>query len=271
MRVEGREPRVESSALDRPKNPGQLSLLLTALSFLSVIPVRPSAEIDPKALGQSMRYFPLVGLIFGLILAAAAYLVSAFLPLSFLGISLLILLKILDRGMHLDGLADSADGLLGGRTREDILRIMSDSSVGAFGAAAIVLVLLAKYSLFFSLHLNRTAFAVIVLLPALSRWSVVYAAYRYRPARSGGMAKTFSNSLNFKELAVATLIIVLASAALLPPIKSVIILAWTILTTILIAAALTRKIGGMTGDILGALIEIQEAVVLAGALILILK
>lgn len=244
-------------------------LLPVAFAFLSILPLKRAAEAHPKYLGRSMRYFPLVGLAFGLVLASAAYLTNYFAIPVPLAVTLTVLPTVLSRGMHLDGLADSADGLLGGASKEDTFRIMRDSSVGAFGVAAIAMIFIAKFGLFGSIQFNRDALAMLVILPAMSRWACVYASFIYDPARPDGMAKIFLENVTLKEFLIAGAIMTAAIAALLPLLKAVSILIWLILSTVLISAALTRKIGGVTGDILGALIEIEEVAALAGIIIIL--
>ena len=118
-----------------------------ALTFLTIIPASRGHMADSRDLAESMAWFPLVGLVLGGLLTAAALGLNQCLPAPASAALLVALLAAATRALHLDGLADTLDGLGGGHNREDSLRIMKDHAVGAFGAVGIVLVLLLKYGL----------------------------------------------------------------------------------------------------------------------------
>lgn len=255
--------------ITRASDINQWQALINAFVFLSIAPFKADSNAERTGLSKSLRYFPVVGLSFGLILVTAVFLMNKYLSPSLAGISLTILLFVLSRGMHFDGVADTADGLLGGWTKQEALKIMRDSSIGAFGAAAVVLVLLTKYSLLNLVVPIKNGLPIVLLLPAMSRWSAVYAAYFFKPARLEGMAKRLVENIGLLDFLIACGIILTATLILLPPVKSLIIIGWMFLTTVLVCIGLTRKIGGITGDVLGALIEIEEVLILAGWLIIL--
>ncbi len=128
-----------------------LSRLGLALSFLTIIPVPRHRTADARELAQSMAWFPVVGLLLGGVLTGTALGLERFLPAPGSAAILVAVLTAATRALHLDGLADTLDGLGGGSTREDSLRIMKDHAVGAFGAAGMVVALLLKYGLILSL------------------------------------------------------------------------------------------------------------------------
>lgn len=134
------------------KHPGDIvKRFLSALGFLTRIPVPEWALADRASLAASPPYFPAVGAIIGLGWAAFDLLLTRMFPLPVACALDLLFLFIVTGGLHWDGLSDTADGLLGGRTREDALRIMRDSRIGAMGAIAIALLLLTEYALLVSL------------------------------------------------------------------------------------------------------------------------
>ena len=116
-----------------------------ALQFLTSIPVPWRREVSPEALGRSTAYFPVVGLIIGLILAVLNWLLSHILPPAVVNALLLVALVVITGALHLDGLADTCDGIAGHKPVEDRWRVMRDSHTGAFGVIGVVLVLLVKY------------------------------------------------------------------------------------------------------------------------------
>jgi len=234
-----------------------LSTFGLALTFLTIIPLpsrRPAAAAD---LAAAMAWFPTVGLVLGGILALAAATLEQRLPPAATAACLVALLAFLTRGLHLDGLADTLDGLGGGRTREDILRIMKDHAVGAFGAVGIAAILLLKYGLLVAV-LERRAWECIVIFPVLSRFAVVLLSYVSPYARpEGGLGQAMTTLTTGRTLAwaaaSAVLIVGLAGrGAGLLALLLIIALTWGL------AAYFRRRLGGVTGDVCGATNEIIE-------------
>ena len=118
---------------------------LAALQFLTSIPLPRKRETTPEELGRSATYFPLVGLIIGLILAGLSWLLHLILPPTLVNALIVAALVIVTGALHLDGFADTCDGIAGHKEVEDRWRVMRDSRAGAFGIVGIVLLLLGKY------------------------------------------------------------------------------------------------------------------------------
>ncbi len=241
--------------------------LLVALQFLTRVPIPVPGEVETRDLGRSMLCFPLAGAILGLVLAGAYLLLGAVLPPLATSVVVVLLLSALTGGLHLDGLADTFDGFYAGRTRERVLEIMKDSHVGVMGAAAIAGDLLLKSALLAGIP-REAAPWVLVAAPALSRWTLVLGAHGAGSARGSGLGRDFIAGLGRAELFGATIVaVILGGGALL----------WIdirlCLTACLAAAVLAylwakfveRRIGGMTGDTLGALNEMAEVAVLFAA------
>ncbi|MBS3921456.1 MAG: adenosylcobinamide-GDP ribazoletransferase, partial [Deltaproteobacteria bacterium] len=112
---------------------------LRAISFLTILPVGKSLSFGEKELARSMAFFPLVGLVIGLLLALGYYLLSFLLPKAIVLWLTIGFLVFLTRGLHLDGFADTIDGLASGGSREKILEVMRDSRIGAFGVIGLIL------------------------------------------------------------------------------------------------------------------------------------
>lgn len=213
-------------------------------------------------MAKSITYFPLVGLTFGLILVGLNLLLQSSASQLMLNFILIAALVFMDRGLHLDGLADTADGLFGGKNKEDALRIMKDSSVGAFGIMAIVLVFLGQFVLLGSIK-PQYRIAALIFMPTIARYSVVLANSFFEPAKTDGLAISFRNNGVWPPI-LATLLMLIISAILIyrQPL-TIMPIAITAGIMLILPLLLTRKTRGVTGDIFGALIEINQLSTLA--------
>jgi adenosylcobinamide-GDP ribazoletransferase len=234
-----------------------------AFSFLTLVrlPYTPSHNITPVDLARSFSWFPLVGLMLGACSVAVAVLLQGAPPL-LLAVSLTALQALLTRGLHLDGLADLADGIGGGYSRERRLEIMKDSRTGAFGALALIFAVLLKSTAMFSLVLGH-CWSAMLLAPVMSRFAMVLGAYNMPHARNnGGLARPFLEQMDFQQLAGASLL-----AVTLLILFSLKLAAFYLILTMACAGSMKflarRWLGGMTGDVLGALNEITEIGLLA--------
>ncbi len=239
---------------------------LLALQFLTTIPVK-FRTVQEKEMQESAIYFPLVGLFLGLILVVTDYLLSFInFTLILVSVILIILLIILTGGLHLDGLADTFDAFLSRKNKEETLRIMQDSHIGTMGGLAIISIILLKIALLYSIGVLLRPLA-LVLMCILSRWSLVLAMFLFNYARQEGKAKVFIQGMNLKIFILAT-IIALVSALVIWKIKGLMIMIIVALVTYLTGKVISNKIGGITGDILGAMNEIAEVVILLSIYIL---
>jgi adenosylcobinamide-GDP ribazoletransferase len=238
-----------------------------ALSFLTIAPVKIKEDVDSGTFGKSIAYFPVVGLLIGFVLAALWYLFVFKMGLgkSAASIIIVIALAALTRMLHLDGLADMFDGLLGGKDSEHSLAIMKDSRVGSFGVVSVSCALLAKYAFLSALDGQLSAL-VIILFPVAGRFMASYAIITQPYARDSGLATLFSEGRKATELIIPTTFTMILGFALL----GVSGIAAIIVTGLLAAIILKwtkSKIGGITGDIIGGLIEISEIMLLFVAIV----
>jgi len=244
-----------------------LQQFLAALQFLTLFPIRRS--FSAEQLGRSTVYFPLVGLLVGLILAGLSYLLGWLLPRSLVNIILVASLALCSGALHLDGLADTFDGIAGHRTRERRLEIMRDSRIGGFGAAGLALFLIFEYVALNSLPPHWLPW-ILILAPALSRWAMVIAIFVYPYARDQGLGSPFKHAMRWYHLIIAT-IIALAVAAITFRVAGLAIILVTWIMTALVAGFLVRRLGGLTGDTYGAINELTTLTVLVIASMLIFK
>lgn len=231
---------------------------LTACQFLTILPVPSKA--GPADLGPAAAYFPAVGVLLGLILLGGDLLLGPVLPS---GVAVPVLLAgwvLLTGGLHLDGLADSLDGLGGGWSRKESLAIMREGPVGAYGAAGIALLLLVKAAALAALPPDLRWRALIVA-PALGRLAPVLLARLCPPARDEGQGQVFALTVSTAGVAGATAFAVALTLLVLWPWGGA-LLGWTFASAWLIGRSLTRRLGGVTGDLLGGAVEVTEGLIL---------
>lgn len=228
-----------------------------AAAFLTVFPVADKLPMDDEQLGRSMGLFPAVGLVLGLGLVLCNALLAPLLPRAVLDCLLLLFLILATGALHLDGVADMVDGLAGGRDRESSLRIMKDSRVGAMGAVGLVMLLLLKYLCLFHVPLEQKSAALILMLTA-GRWCQVFLARCSTYIRSeGGTGAVFVDHVGGAELLRGSLTLLLAVLVLFQ-FKGIFLAGLLLLFGVLLMHYFERRLGGVTGDVLGAATELVE-------------
>ncbi len=238
--------------------------LLVALQFLTRIPVAIKSGVSSEAMARSMALFPLVGLLIGALAAALHTAASFVFAGSVCDIIALFFLVAITGNMHGDGLMDTADGFFSGKPRERMLEIMHDSRAGAHGVIAGAFIVLGKFVLLGQVP-GPLKGAALIVIPALGRWAQVYAATCYPYVSRTNGTGSFVSGVVARQLSIATATAAGAALVLLGPLKGIAALASVLVATMLLARFADRKIGGVTGDVLGALNECAE---LAGLLLL---
>lgn len=202
----------------------------------------------------------MVGVIIGLLLAGLNWLLGWFLPMAVVHVLLIVFLAVISGALHLDGLADTCDGIAGGKTPEERWQVMRDSRVGSFGIVGVCCLLLVKY-----ISLNNVPetllMATLVLMPVVSRWAMVYAIFVYPYAKPSGLGKVFKQGVNWLKFVMATLI-ALAVAVILARLAGLAIMVGIWIIVVIMATYLKRKFSGLTGDTYGAINEVAEVCVL---------
>jgi adenosylcobinamide-GDP ribazoletransferase len=243
--------------------------LLTAIQFLTVIPFPKSFVAGEEELERCVPFFPVVGLLIGIIVAAVDYFIGIILPPFPASVITVIAMTGISGGLHMDGLADMADGFFSSRPREKVLEIMRDSRTGVMGVIAVVFVIVMKVSLLLSLSLPLPyRFGVILLMPLAGRCSLVMMmtvlAY-VRP--EGGLATAFSEGKTWLSVLWSAVFLVVAGWIAVQWIGIAASLS-SILMAALFSVYCFRKIGGYTGDTLGALCEITEIIPALAAIVM---
>jgi adenosylcobinamide-GDP ribazoletransferase len=222
--------------------------LVSALRTLTILPVPGSDAVN---LADALSFFPLVGLLLGGAAAAVAWVVGGLLGWSLGAGALAVALSvILTRGLHVDGLADATDGLVGGRTRERKLAIMKDSHTGAFGVMAIVLTLLIKAVALAELAADGLWWWIPVPFIAARAAQVKLAVSMTYAREEGGTAAVFVKNAGRRHFVAALLQAVLL-CGLLAGMGGVAALLAADLAALVLARRFRRAVGGVTGDLLG--------------------
>lgn len=236
---------------------------LIALTFFTRLPLPAPQNVTDLEFKRSQHFYPLVGLTLGILLWLIGYASRLFLPPLPTGAILLAAEILLTGGIHLDGFMDSMDGLLSAREPTRMLEIMKDSRVGAHASISLAALLILKFSLLASLTLP--GLKVLLVLPMLSRWTFLLGIIAFPYARKEGLGKGFHEASQWlvflgEGLLVMTLsVFLLGYAGLVAGISA-------LMFTLLFAGKISRLLGGLTGDLYGALIEISEVVALLAAL-----
>lgn len=235
-----------------------MKYLCVAFTLLTTIPVCAPEDRQPGDSGRAAGWFPLVGLVIGLLVAAIWMISSWFLPsLVRAGLALAGWILITG-GLHLDGLSDCCDGLFHASNPERRLQIMKDPHLGAFGAIGLGVSLLLKFAALAAIPPER-AILSILLSTSLGRWFIILAGMQ-PPASPGGMGADFSSGLNKWSL-VWGAIIPLGLTGLLGY-WGLIALVVNLLVAEGLLCLVRSRIGGITGDVFGLLVETIEIMTL---------
>lgn len=252
--------------------------VILASQFLTIVPVKDMGEVSPEEMGSTTAVFPVIGFGEGVLLAFFASLFLEVFPADLTSALLVLMLVIMNGGLHIDGLSDTFDALASGGDREKKLSIMKDSTVGPMGVISIVMLLLLKYTMLNALFFHAPPpayYATIVSIPILSRWAMVAAAFHGKSAKNDGLGHLFIEHTGTAQLAAAS-----AAAVLLTGLVCLVIMQFPLYIFYLMFAMpvlygfsflsvffFNRIFGGMTGDSFGALNEIALLIFLITTII----
>lgn len=258
--------------------------LILLFKFMTRLPIPVNVDFDSKELGKSMKFFPVVGMVIGLLLFLTYYIGMKFIISSYLLATIIVIVEVILTGaLHLDGLADTFDGIFSYRSKQKMLEIMKDSRLGTNGGIALILYFVLKIFLLAGimdtslgaagrfLGLKDTAGAVILITPVLARINPVLNCAFSPYARASGSAKDFVECTDKSGVLIAAAIGLLFSAVVgcgvlgnLNPVHLINITAVTMVLGLYFSKLMERKIGGITGDTLGAILELSEIIILFG-------
>ncbi|MGM0378106.1 MAG: adenosylcobinamide-GDP ribazoletransferase [Bacillota bacterium] len=229
------------------------------LQFLTRIPININLDVTRKDLQKSVIYFPLVGGVIGGLIFLLTYL-----PLDLMLLSFFIVLFeiIITGGLHLDGLCDTFDGIFSNRKKEEIIEIMKDPNVGTFGALSLILLIIFKIILIYLINSN---YIFLIIMPVISRFCVVFASKISNYAKEKGLGNLFIEQVNIKQLLIS---LSFTSVIILLDYKYFFIFLINIIFTYYFVKVISNKISGITGDTLGAIVELNEVIFLFSIYIL---
>ncbi|UIN52849.1 adenosylcobinamide-GDP ribazoletransferase [Pseudomonas kribbensis] len=236
--------------------------LWIALQFLSSLPIRLPGMPTPEQLGRSLLFYPLVGLLFGVILWALN-LALAGAPLLLHAALLLTVWVLLSGALHLDGLADSADAWLGGfGDRERTLTIMKDPRSGPIAVVTLVLVLLLKFAALLAL-IEQKQGMTLIFVPLIGRAALLGLFLTTAYVRAGGLGQALADHLP-RKTGWQVLALSAAACVVIAGLNAVVALLLAVVVFIWLRHLMVRRLGGTTGDTAGALLELLEMSVLVG-------
>lgn len=245
-----------------------MRLFFATLSFMSRLPVpqRWSQGLDLDRYAGGVLTFPFVGLVLGLLSGLVFMVVHAWCGLPLAAFFTVLALALLTGGFHLDGLADTCDGVFSARRRERMLEIMRDSRLGTHGGLALIFVLLAKVLTISELALRGTPMLAVIASACIAgRAASVLMMYRHRYAREEGLGNLFIGKISFRQTWL-TLVIAGALVTALLGVHGLRALLVAFIGVFILGLMLKRTLGGQTGDTLGAAIELGEVIFLLALL-----
>jgi adenosylcobinamide-GDP ribazoletransferase len=237
-----------------------MRLYIIAIQFLTIIPLPFRLQWQRDDLGRSLTVFPLAGLTIGALLAGLNLLTSPLLARPLNDLLLITALAAMTGALHMDGLADVCDGIAARGSRERFLAIMKDSNVGAIGAVGLVLGVLIKWQALVAIP-EEHKWQILLFFPALARYSQVQTIVGGRSARQDGLGSTMVAGACVGRLLMAWAITATIAWLLLAA-QGILTLAAAMLAGWLIRAWFNRKIGGITGDVIGCINELVEILTL---------
>lgn len=224
---------------------------LLMLSFFTRLPVKQIAY-EEQIYIKGIKYAPVIGLLMGLILYGLSFL-SLILDKPVVTIILILAYIILTGALHLDGLADTCDGIFSGRSRERILDIMRDSQTGVYGVISI-----GFWFVFYVVLLNYAPYEALIILPVVGKSAPIISASAGHYIRQEGLGKVFAEHAKGPALVMATLLPILVSLFVEPFFIGAIGLAF--LAVLIATKQFERTIGGITGDTMGFVCELSQMV-----------
>ena len=236
-----------------------LESIVVAFHFLTRLYLPINVEWDTANLRRSLMWFGLVGAFIGVILAGAMTLFNRFdLIPAVAAIIILLIWIFITGGMHIDGISDMADGFFSMRDKEKTLEIMKDSHVGAFGVITIVFLLLIKFEMLKEFIIIEKNVWLLILPPTIARIAAGLVLSFYETTKKSGLGYTFHSSDPRIFWAIGFVVTLIISSIL--NIKSLIFIGIAILASNLMALWAKKKIGGLNGDIYGAIVETVEVI-----------
>ena len=231
-----------------------MTSIIAAFQFLTISPTLIKRIFTAQEMGRAVGWFPLVGVVLGLLLYGINNMAQLIFPVSVSAAITLFAWVMFTRAFHLDGFMDTCDGLFGGFTAERRLEIMKDSRMGAFGVAGGVLMLLTQYA---ALSASTNLFVALILATTLGRWSSPLVIYWFPYAREDGLGIEMKRNVGSREVLLATSIMSI-TAWLVYGWPGFLFMVAAAAIGFLVAVYAMRLLPGLTGDIYGTVTTLVE-------------
>jgi adenosylcobinamide-GDP ribazoletransferase len=237
---------------------------LLILQLLTRVPINKALPCENDNFKNGANFFSLIGLLIGLCQYILFIVLAKIMPINFAVISIIIFDILITGALHIDGFGDTCDGFFAFKGKDKIIEIMKDSRIGTFGCIGIVLNLLIKYEGYLLVVSNWKAIFIIII-PMISKFSMILLSYIGKPAKEKGSGNLFINTVTLKEIIVNIIFVIIIGSLLGFIFETIALFIAAVIITILFNLLCNSKINGITGDSLGAN---NELIVLLGLIIL---
>lgn len=234
-----------------------LNDFLLMIQFFTRIPINKNLPCEKVNFRRGAFFLPIVASIIGGMEFLIYLGLKNFLPPNVIIVLLLLFTAMITGGLHMDGLADTCDGFFSLRDKQRIIEIMKDSRIGSYGTIALIIDLLLKYELLYSLVLKGYSIA-IVLAPIIGKISILFLCLSKRTAKKNGSGNIFIGNMSKTIIFSITIIILMISTYFLGVKATITPFIGVLLITYLVYLLCLNKINGLTGDTLGACNELGE-------------
>lgn len=246
----------------------ELKRLILNIQFMTRIPIPIIIDVKEGDFSKGTIYFPPIGILIGLILSAFYYLARNIFPREIVVTFIVALSYTLIGALHIDGFADTFDGLFSNKTKERMLEIMRDSRLGTNGVLATIFLVLLKI-LFLSKIDANIIIPTLIVMPMLGRFGILIAAFTSKSARGGeGLGGFIIGKVKLREFIIGLIFVLIAGYFLMQYLLFLKILIISMAASYMTTKYICLRIGGMTGDTLGAVNEFTELIVLISIFLL---
>lgn len=240
----------------------EIKAFILSFQFMTRIPINVQIDVDRNDFHKMVKYFPFVGGLVGAVACFIFYAVKNIFPREIAVTMAIASSYILTGAMHIDGFADTFDGLFSNRSRDRMLEIMRDSRLGTNGVLALVFLIILKI-LFLTSIKDNLIYSTLILMPVFGRFSIILAAYTSKSARGGeGLGGLIIGKISISEFLLGFAFVLIFGYFLIPYVLFLEVLAISSIFSYIIAKYISMRIGGMTGDTLGAVNEFAELIVI---------
>lgn len=224
---------------------------LLMLQLLTRVPIIKALPCENEDFRNGANFFWLIGILIGSCQYILFIALEKIIPINFVVIAIIIFEILITGALHIDGFGDTCDGFFAFKGKDRIIEIMKDSRIGTFGCIGIVLNFFIKYQGYL-LVLEKQKYLILLIIPMISRFSMILLSYIGKPAKEKGSGNLFINTVTLKEVIVNAIFVIILGLLLGFIFETAILISAAVIITILFNLLCNSKINGVTGDSLGA-------------------